>query len=99
MVAPRLTWCSPSRAVALLLGTAASGILYHGLAFWLYLTGLAHVPASYAGAFLPLIPGFGVAAGHLVGERLEPRQWLGALVIVAASAAISVWGRPRPRQR
>jgi drug/metabolite transporter (DMT)-like permease len=28
-----------------------------------------------------------------VGERLDPRQWLGALVIVAATAVIAV--RPR----
>jgi probable blue pigment (indigoidine) exporter len=38
----------------------------------------------------PLIPVFGVAAGHLVGDRLEPRQWLGAVVIVAATAALAV---------
>jgi drug/metabolite transporter (DMT)-like permease len=64
--------------------------LYYGLGFRCYLTGLRHVPASYAGAFLPLIPVFGVAAGYLVGDRLEPPQWLGALVIVAATAAIAV---------
>jgi probable blue pigment (indigoidine) exporter len=71
------------------LGAAVSGVLYYGLAFWLYLAGLRHVRASYAGAFLPLIPVFGVAAGYLVGERLEPRQWVGAVVIVAATAAIA----------
>ena len=75
------------------LGAAASGILYYGLAFWLYLTGLRHVTASYAGAFLPLIPVFGVTAGYLVGERLEPRQWFGAAVIVAATAAIAAQQR------
>ena len=92
------------------LGAAVSGVLYYGLGFCFFVTGLRHVPASYAGAFLPLIPVFGVAAGYLVGERLEPRQWLGALVIVAATAAIAVrhraggetavrtsWGRCRPR--
>jgi drug/metabolite transporter (DMT)-like permease len=63
--------------------------LYYGLAFWLYLAGLRHVQASYAGAFLPLIPVFGIAAGYLIGERLEPRQWVGAAVIVAATAAIA----------
>jgi drug/metabolite transporter (DMT)-like permease len=72
------------------LGAAASGVLYYGLAFWLYLTGLRHVTASYAGGFLPLIPVFGVTAGYLVGERLEPPQWLGAAVIVAATAAIAL---------
>jgi probable blue pigment (indigoidine) exporter len=39
---------------------------------------------------LPLIPVFGVAAGYLVGERLEPRQWLGAVVILAATTTIAV---------
>ena len=71
------------------LGAGISGILYYGLGFSFYIAGLRHLPASYAGAFLPLIPVFGVAAGYLVGERLEPRQWLGAVVIVAATAAIA----------
>jgi drug/metabolite transporter (DMT)-like permease len=71
------------------LGAAMSGILYYGLGFSFYLAGLRQVPASYAGAFLPLIPVFGVTAGYLVGERLEPRQWLGAVVIVAATATIA----------
>jgi drug/metabolite transporter (DMT)-like permease len=71
------------------LGAAVSGVLYYGLGFAFYVTGLRHLPASYAGAFLPLIPVFGVAGGYLVGERLELRQWLGAIVIVAATAAIA----------
>jgi probable blue pigment (indigoidine) exporter len=71
------------------LAAVASGILSYGLGFLMFLTGLRLVPASYAGAFLPLIPVFGVAAGYLVGERLDPRQWVGALVIVAATAAIA----------
>ena len=72
-------------------GAAASGILYYGLAFWLYLTGLQHVTASYAGAFLPLIPVFGVTAGYLAGERPATSaagDKRGDLV--AATAAIAV---------
>ncbi len=72
------------------LGAAASGVLYYGLGFTFFLAGLRHVPASYAGAFLTLIPVFGVTAGHLTGERLDPRQWLGALVIVASTTAIAL---------
>ena len=68
------------------LGAGVSGVLYYGLGFWFFLTGLRQVPASYAGAFLPLIPVFGVAGGYLVGERLDPRQWMGAVVIVVATA-------------
>jgi drug/metabolite transporter (DMT)-like permease len=87
------------------LNAAASGILYYGLGFWFFVTGLRQVPASYAGAFLPLIPLFGVAAGYWTGERLEPRQWLGAVIIVAATVGIAVRQRatvaaadPVPRQ-
>lgn len=69
---------------------AISGCLYYGLAFWFYLTGLRHLDASVAGSFLPLIPVFGVAAGFLVGERLEARQWLGALVVVGATVAMAL---------
>jgi probable blue pigment (indigoidine) exporter len=72
------------------LAAAASGILYYGLGFWFFVTGLRQVPASVAGSFLPLIPVFGLAAGYLVGERLDPRQWVGAAIIVAATAAIAV---------
>ncbi len=44
------------------------GIVLNGLGFTFYVTGLRQVPASYPGAFLPLIPVFGVAAGYLVGN-------------------------------
>jgi drug/metabolite transporter (DMT)-like permease len=71
------------------LAAAASGVLYYGLGFWFFVTGLRHVPAAVAGSFLPLIPVFGLAAGFLVGERLDPRQWVGAAVIVAATAVIA----------
>lgn len=73
---------------------AASGVLYYGAGFWFFVTGLRRVPASVAGSFLPLIPVFGLAAGYLVGERLEPRQWVGAVVIVAVTAAIA-WQQHR----
>ena len=72
------------------LSAAASGILYYGAGFWFFVTGLRRVPASVAGSFLPLIPVFGLAAGYVAGERLEPRQWAGAVVIVAATATIAV---------
>jgi drug/metabolite transporter (DMT)-like permease len=83
------------------LAAAASGVLYYGLGFWFFVTGLRRVPASVAGSFLPLIPVFGLAGGYLIGERLEPRQWLGAVVIVAATAAIALrqrGGSEQPEQ-
>lgn len=82
-------WELGGLGVGTALSAAASGVLYYGLGFWFFVTGLRQVPASYAGAFLPLIPVFGLAAGYLVGERLEPRQWLGAVVIVSATATIA----------
>jgi probable blue pigment (indigoidine) exporter len=70
---------------------AASGVLYYGLAFWFYLTGLRHVSASVAGSFITLVPVFGVAGGFVVGERLTPWQWVGAAVVIASIGAIAVW--------
>lgn len=64
---------------------AASGSIYYGLAFWFFISGLRGVPASVAGAFLPLIPVFGLGAAYLVGDRLLQRQWLGATLVVLAT--------------
>jgi drug/metabolite transporter (DMT)-like permease len=49
-------WESMSLDPAGWAAAAGSGILYYGLAFIFYLAGLRHVPASYAGAFLPSSP-------------------------------------------
>jgi drug/metabolite transporter (DMT)-like permease len=87
------------------LSAITSGALYYAIAFWLYLTGLRHTAASTAGAFLTLIPVFGVAAGHLLlAERLTIRQWVGASVIVGAVATVALLtGHPqqttRPKRR
>ncbi|HEX5018988.1 MAG TPA: DMT family transporter [Actinomycetes bacterium] len=67
-------------------GAAISGLLYYALAFWLYLSGLRGVSAGVAGAFLTLIPVFGVAAAFVVGERLEPWQWAGGVVVITSMA-------------
>ena len=66
-----------------------SGVLYYGLAYWLYLTGLRRVPASIAAASFYLIPIFGVAGGVLLlDERLAPSQWVGAAIVLAAIGVI-----------
>jgi probable blue pigment (indigoidine) exporter len=66
-----------------------SGVLYYGLAYWLYLTGLRHVPASIAAASFYLIPIFGVAGSFLLlAERLEPSQWVGAAIVLVAIGVI-----------
>jgi drug/metabolite transporter (DMT)-like permease len=54
---------------------------------------LRRVPASLASVSFYLIPIIGLAASALIlGERLEPRQWLGAVVVLGAVLAI-VWPR------
>jgi probable blue pigment (indigoidine) exporter len=66
-----------------------SGVLYYGLAYWLYLTGLRIVPASIAASSFYLIPIFGVAGAFLfLGERLEPSQWVGAGIVLVAIGVI-----------
>lgn len=69
---------------------AASGIVYYGLAFWLFVGGLRRMSASVAGSFLPLIPVFGLAAGYLLGDRLIDRQWAGAVLVILAAAAAAI---------
>ena len=62
-----------------------SGVLYYAGAYWFYLGALRHVPASFAAASFYLIPIVGVAAGALLlGERLDPRQWVGVVIVLAA---------------
>jgi drug/metabolite transporter (DMT)-like permease len=75
-------------AVALA-SAVASGVLYYAAAYWFYLSALRHVPASLAASSFYLIPIFGVAGGALLlGDRLEPIQWLGVVVVAAAVALI-----------
>jgi drug/metabolite transporter (DMT)-like permease len=72
-----------------LASAVASGALYYAGAYWLYLGALRHVPASYAAVSFYLIPIIGVASGALLlGERLDPRQWVGAAIVLAAILAI-----------
>lgn len=69
---------------------AVSGLIYYALAFWTYIIGLRHMPASLAGQFLNLIPIFGIGSAFLIlGERLSIGQWLGAFVILMAVFVIS----------
>lgn len=69
-----------------------SGIIYYALAFWFYLRGLARVNASVAGAFINLIPLFGVGSAYFfLEERLSPLQWIGAVAILFAVFAILLW--------
>jgi probable blue pigment (indigoidine) exporter len=72
------------------LSALGSGVLYYAAAYWFYLTALRDVPASFAAVSFYLIPVFGVAGAFLLlGERLEPRQWVGAVIVLVAVAAVS----------
>lgn len=67
----------------------ASGVLYYAVAYWFYLSGLRHVPASLAAASFYLVPVFGVAGAMLfLGEGLTLAQWLGVVVVAVAVAAL-----------
>ena len=72
------------------LSAAASGLLYYAFAYSFYISALRRVRASIAAASFYLIPVFGLAGAWVTGERLEPSQWLGAIVVVAAVAWITV---------
>lgn len=77
---------SPIGAVS----AVGSGVLYYAAGYWLYLSALRRVPASRAAMSFYLIPVFGVTASVLVlGDRLDPRQWLGMAIVLLALRAIA----------
>jgi drug/metabolite transporter (DMT)-like permease len=81
----------PSQVSLLGLASAAiSGLLYYAFAYSFYISALRNVRASVAAASFYLIPVFGVAGAWLAGERLEPVQWLGAVLVVASVAVITI---------
>ena len=72
------------------LGAVVSGVVYYALAYGFYLAALRHVPASLAASAFYLIPVFGLAgAWLLLGERLDPAQWLGAAIVLAGVVGIA----------
>lgn len=72
-----------------LASAVGSGALYYAGAYWFYLGALRRVPASYASVSFYLIPIVGVTAGAwLLGERLDARQWIGAVIVLGAVLAI-----------
>ena len=78
-----------SMSPAGLASAVSSGVLYYAAAYWFYLSALREVPASIASTAFYLIPVFGLAGANvLLGERLEPQQWLGAGLILVAILTI-----------
>ena len=74
-----------------------SGAIYNGLAFWFYLAGLQRVPASEAGVFINLVPLFALAGAYfLLGETLQPVQWLSGGLMLAAVVGLSLRAATQP---
>jgi drug/metabolite transporter (DMT)-like permease len=86
----------PSQVGPIALASAAvSGALYYAGAYWFYLGALRRVPASLASVSYYLIPVVGIAASALVlGERLDPRQWVGVIVVLTAVVGAFLQTRP-----
>lgn len=82
-----------------LASSVGSGVLYYAGAYWFYLGALRRVPASFAAVSFYLIPIVGLAASAiLLQERLEPRQWVGsAIVLAAVLGVIAPWRGLRGR--
>jgi len=72
------------------LSAIVSGLLYYALAYSFYLSALRAVRASVAAMSFYLIPVFGLAGGLLTGERLQPLQWAGAVIVVVSVAAVTL---------
>ncbi len=81
----------PASVTALGIASAVgSGVLYYAAAYWLYLGALRRVPASIASSWFYLIPIVGIAASAvLLGERLEPIQWLGVVLVIGSVIGIT----------
>lgn len=70
---------------------AVTGMIYYGIAFWIYLLGLQNVPANQAGLYLNLVPVFTIALAFVtLGETLTIQQWIGAVVVLGAVFAVSL---------
>lgn len=70
------------------ISAVGSGVLYYAAGYWLYLSALRRVPASRAAMSFYLVPVFGVTASALVlGDRFDPRQWLGMTIVLLALLA------------
>jgi drug/metabolite transporter (DMT)-like permease len=75
----------------------ASGILYYGAAYLLYLSALRELPASVASISFYLVPLFGVAVATASGETLTAVQWAAASVTLGAVLSVGVLeARRRP---
>jgi probable blue pigment (indigoidine) exporter len=88
-----------ARAPGAAIGSAVvSGVLYYGVAFFLFVGALRRVSAAVAGLFINLVPLFGIMTAYfLLNERLSPLDWLGAATVLGAMT-ILLWAGARSAQ-
>ena len=71
------------------------GLMGTAIPFILELTALGMVSAGIVGVVATVEPAVGaVAASILLSQTLDPVQWLGVVVVVAAVASVQRWGLP-----
>lgn len=72
-----------------------SGVLQYSIAFALYFNAVRHIGTSLSGAFLCLVPIFGVTGGWLVlNEAMTYSKFFGAFFAIAAISVMSIHYMP-----
>ncbi len=75
-----------------LIEASMAGILYYGIAFWMYVSGLRSTTAVKAGTFLTLIPVFGLFFSIiLLGERISGLQFCGSMIVIGGVVSVSIF--------
>lgn len=88
----------PSLSQGGVVSALASGVLYYGAAYLLYVSALRILPVSIAAISFYLVPVFGIAAASVAGERLTWIQWVGAGATIAAVLAVGYLDVRRPSE-
>jgi probable blue pigment (indigoidine) exporter len=79
-------WAAASSAIV-------SGVLYYGVAFFLFVGALRRVSAAVAGLFINLVPVFGIFTAYLLlNERLSGLEWLGGATVLGAMTILLLAG-------
>ncbi len=91
LIAQGRSWTAVDPTAVQMLSAVASGALYYGVAFLLYVAGLRRTSAARAGMFLTLIPVFGLLfSALLLGETMGARRFLGSIVVIGSMAALAM---------
>jgi inner membrane transporter RhtA len=69
------------------------GLVGTAIPFIMELTALSIVSAGIVGVVATIEPAVGaVSASIILGQALDPIQWLGVVVVIAAVASVQRWG-------